>query len=209
MSDYEVTCENGEYNDLVWVEKFAKTASKMLKNWTEIRFDEDGKCFAYTHKPHRETSWWVARDGKSWYVTHHDGFDFIGSGIDWQTFGIIRTPEAKPKRGKKGKKSQLIKLLARYAAELSSELSATRAMLTESQRELEEANQRQQWARKYWENDGWDSGASAMLKAALSAEALIIHDVNNGAMNTDGAVSAGRVVGALQNEFGRGMLTGE
>ena len=117
-------------------------------------------------------------------------------------------------------KSEQIKLLARYAAELSSELSATRAMLAESQRKLEEVkagldtlagwnDERAEQIQQSWYADGWDDGAAAMLKAAQNAEAVLIYEANGGEMDMQAAIGAARVVGAVQNALSTGMLTGE
>ena len=114
-------------------------------------------------------------------------------------------------------KSQQIKLLARYAAERSSELSATRALLAESQKEVAELTEkvrvaeRTDWVtiRQSWLSEGWDDGAAAMLKAAQNAEAVLIYEVNGGEMDMQAAIGAARVVGAVQNALSTGMLTGE
>jgi hypothetical protein len=114
-------------------------------------------------------------------------------------------------------KSQQIKLMARYAAKLSSELSATRAMLAESQKDIAELTEkvrvaeRTDWAtiRQSWLSEGRDDGAAAMLKAAQNAEAVLIYEANGGKMDMQAAIGAARVVGAVQNALSTGMLTGE
>jgi hypothetical protein len=236
MSDYELICEDGLYDDLVLVDKMVSRADKAFPDgWEEIRMDKGGRCFAYTSPPERRGAvWWGKGDnveGKNVGMGRTDW--------NWEIFGIIRTPEAKHKRGKKDGQ---IKLLARYAAELSSELSATRAMLAESQRELAELEAgldtlagwngaervdfiglgflqempsiaeklgNTQQIQQSWYQDGRDDGAAAMYKAAENTEAAIIYAVNNGTMDIDGAIGAARVVGALGNELARGRLTGE
>ena len=114
-------------------------------------------------------------------------------------------------------KSQRIKLLSTYAAELLRKLSATEAMLAESQKEVAELTEkvrvaeRTDWAtiRQSWLTEGWDSGAAAMLKAAQNAEAVLIYEANGGEMDMQAVMGAARVVGAVQNALATGMLTGE
>ena len=145
MSKYELVCEDGLYTDLVLVDKMVRKADKELPDgWAEIRMDKSGRCFAYTSPPERRGAvWWGKGDnveGKNVGMGRTDW--------NWEIFSIIRTPEAKPKREKKGKKSQQIKLLAKYAAELGSELSATRAMLAESQKEIAELKRQVNFAKR-------------------------------------------------------------
>ena len=176
--------------------------------WTEIRMDKSGNCYAYDIAPTCGGSTWGNGEGI---------MEYVGVGRldwNWETFGIIRTPEAKPKRGKK---AEQIKLLSAYAAGLLSKLSATEAMLAELQREILGLSKDApipttfdiETIRQSWISEGWDDGAAAMYKAAENTEAAIIYAVNNGTMDIDGAISAARVVGALGNELARGMLTGE
>ena len=202
MSDYELICEDGLYEDLVLADKMVSKADKELPDgWAEIRMDKSGNCFAYDTAPERgEVAWWNSDKNR---------MEPVGAGRldwNWETFGIIRTPEAKPKRVKK---AEQIKLLAKYAAELSNELSATRAMLAESQREIAELRRQVDFAKDCWYGEGWDSGAAAMLKAAQNAEAVLIYEANGGEMDMQAAMGAARVVGAVQNALTTGRLTGE
>jgi len=203
MSDWKVigTFATEDGNEFLRMcHKFAKKADKRLPNWAEIRFDEEGKCFAFTVAPFCDTSWWVSREGGLSLLKHPIEFDFLEYGIDWQTFGIIRN-EAKPTE--QSKKSKLRR-----------ELSATRAMLEEAQREIAELSEkvrvaeRTDWAtiRQTWHAEGWDDGAAAMLKAAQNAEAVLIYECNGGEMDFQAAMGAARVVGAVQNGFGTGII---
>jgi hypothetical protein len=209
MSDYEVTCENIEDNDLGFEMMVNKADKAFPDGWAEIRMDKSGRCYAYTSPPQRRTiAWWGFSDNAE--------FVKVGKGRlewNWQTFGIIRTPEAKPAKTsltpERGKKAEQVRLLSAYAAELGSELSATRAMLAESQREIAELRRQVDFAKDCWYGDGWDSGAAAMLKAAQNAEAVLIYEANGGEMDMQAAMGAARVVGALGNELARGMLTGK
>jgi hypothetical protein len=212
ISDYELICEDGLYTDLVLADKMVSRADKAFPDgWAEIRMDKSGRCYAYTSPPQRRTiAWWGFGDNAELKMVGKGRLDW-----NWEIFGIIRTTEANPKRGKKDGQ---IKLLAKYAAELGSELSATRAMLAESQRELEEVRLQlaaqppqdviEMW-REDWYKDGWDDGAAAMMKAAQNAEAVLIYEVNSGEMDMQAAMGAARVVGAVQNALSTGMLTGE
>ena len=114
-------------------------------------------------------------------------------------------------------KSERIKLLSAYAAELLSKLSATEAMLAELQREILGLSKDApipttfdiETIRQSWLSEGWDDGAAAMLKAVQNAEAVLIYEVNGGEMDMQAAMGAARVVGAVQNALATGMLTGE
>jgi len=237
MSDYTIKCsETGNKEELVTLclDMISK-ADEALPKWTEIRMDKSGNCFAYDTAIERgELAWWGFSDNEE--------FKRVGFGMldwNWEIFGIIRTPEAKPKRGKK---AEQVRLLSAYAAEISGELSATRAMLAESQKEVVELlagldtlagwNDAErvdfmglgflqgmpsiaeklgntEQIQQSWYRDGWDDGAAAMYKAAENTEAAIIYAVNNGTMDIDGAIGAARVVGAVQNALATGILTGE
>jgi hypothetical protein len=48
-----------------------------------------------------------------------------------------------------------------------------------------------------------------MLKAAQNAEAALICEANGGEMDMQAAMGAARVVGAVQNALGTGLLTGD
>ena len=160
----------------------------------EIRMDSSGVCYAYTNTPVRRNIAWWGFDNDARYRR-------VGKGrLDWgwQTFGIIRTPEANPKRGKK---AEQIKLLAKYAAELGSELSATRAILAEAQKEILELQNVIE--------EGWRNGAFAMVKAAQNAEAAIIFEHRCADAGMETVRGASRVVGFVQQAFATGMLTGE
>ena len=194
MSKYELVCEDGLHEDLVLVDKMVRKADKAFPDgWAEIRMDSGGACYAYTNTP-------VRRGIAFWGFSNVEGKN-VGKGRlewNWETFGIIRTPEAKPK---KGKKAEQIKLLAKYAAELSSELSATRAMLAEAQKEILELQNAIE--------EGWRNGAFAMVKAAQNAEAAIIFEHRCADAGMETVRGASRVVGFVQQAFGTGMLTGE
>ena len=211
MSDYELICEDGLYEDLVLADKMVSKADRAFPDgWAEIRMDSGGACYAYTNTP--------VRRGIAWWGFDNDArYKKVGKGRldwNWETFGIIRPPEAKPKRGKK---TEQIKLLSAYAAELLRKLSATEAMLAELQREILELSKDApipttfdiETIRQSWLSEGWDDGAAAMLKAAQNAEAVLIYEANGGEINMQAAMGAARVVGAVQNAHSTGMLTGE
>jgi hypothetical protein len=191
----------------------AQRATKDMPDWKEIRIDEFWQALA-SNKPFVNSfAGWEPDATSKWKEIPTDDLG-TPCGLDRIAFGIIRTTEAKPKRGKK---AEQIKLLAKYAAELSSELSATRAMLAELQREILELSKDApipttfdiETIRQSWFSEGWDDGAAAMYKAALNAEAVLIYEVNGGEMDMQAAMGAARVVGAVQNALSTGMLTGE
>ena len=85
MSEYELVC-TGEYNDLVLIEKMVERADAALPNWSEIRMEKSGNCFAFTAPPKRRSEDW-------WLGNIDDDADFVGMGKKrwgWKTFCIIR-----------------------------------------------------------------------------------------------------------------------